>query len=241
MFIGHYGVSFAAKAAEKRLPLWLLFVAVQWLDVVWSGLVMLNVEKLRIVPGFTEATSFDLYYMPYTHGLIGALALAAGLGAVAALFYRDRRMAIFAVMAGAVFSHWLLDLVVHAPDLPLIGDSYKVGFGLWRHVWISFPLEIAIMTAGAAIYARAVPSRSPAGDRWLWGFVAVMTVMQAIGNFGPAPVSGLAQAHTALVLYAVLAGLAAVIDRRRGTLGNPRRNGRDALPGHPVTALTKGD
>ena len=219
MFVGHYGVSFAARAADERLPLWLLFIAVQWLDVVWSGLVMLNVEKLRIVQGFTEATSFDLYYMPYTHGLLGALALAAGLGAVVALFYRDRRAAVGVMVAGAVFSHWLLDLVVHVPDLPLLGDSFKVGFGLWRHVWISFPLEIAVLVAGAAIYARAVPSRSPDGDKWLWGFVAAMTAMQAYGNFGPAPASGLAQAHMALAIYAILAALAAVVDWHRGTVG----------------------
>ncbi len=219
MFVGHYGVSFAAKAAEKRLPLWLLFIAVQWLDVVWSGLVMLNVEKLRIVQGFTEASSFDLYYMPYTHGLPGALALAAGLGAIVTLFYRDRRAAIGAVMAGAVFSHWLLDLVVHVQDLPLLGDSFKVGFGLWRHVWISFPLEIVILAAGAAVYARAVPSRSADGDRWLWGFVAVLTALQVYANFGPAPASGLAQAHMALAIYAILAALAALVDWRRGTVG----------------------
>ncbi len=233
MFVGHYGVSFAAKAAQKRLPLWLLFIAVQWLDVVWSGLVMLNVERLRIVQGFTEASSFDLYYMPYTHGLIGALALSAGSGAVVALFYRDRRAAAGAMIAGAVFSHWLLDLVVHVEDLPLLGDSYKVGFGLWRHVWISFPLEIAILVAGAAIYARAVPSRSPGGDRWLWAFVAALTALQAYGNFGPAPTSGLAQAHTALVAYGVLAALAALVDWRRGN-----RNGvnRSAAQTRPVTA-----
>jgi len=219
MFVGHYGVSFAAKAAEKRLPLWLLFIAVQWLDVMWSGLVLLNVEKLRIVPGFTEATSFDLYYMPFTHGLPGALALSVGLGAIVALFYRDRRTAAGAVIAGAVFSHWLLDLVVHVPDLPLLGDSYKVGFGLWRHVWISFPLEIAVLVAGAAIYARAVPSRSATGDRWLWGFVAAMTAVQVYANFGPAPASDDAQAYTALFAYALLAGLAALVDGRRGTVG----------------------
>ena len=219
MFIGHYGPAFAAKAADKRLPLWLLFIAVQWLDVVWSGLVMLNVEKLRIVDGFTEGSTLDLYYMPYTHGLVGALALSAGLGAVVALFFRDRRAAAGAVVAGAVFSHWLLDLAVHVPDLPLLGDSFKVGFGLWRHVWISFPLEIAVLVAGAAIYARAVPSRSATGDRWLWGFVAAMTAVQVYANFGPAPASDDAQAYTALFAYALLAGLAALVDGRRGTVG----------------------
>ncbi len=193
MFIGHYGVSFAAKAADKRLPLWLLFVAVQWLDVVWSGLVMLDVEKIRIVKGLTEGSPLDLYYMPYTHGLIGALSLSAALGAVIALFFRDKRAAAGAIVASAVFSHWLLDLVVHVPDLPLLGDSFKVGFGLWRHVWISFPLEIALLVLGAALYARAVPSRTRSGDRWLWGYVVIMAAVQAYGYFGPPPASGLAE------------------------------------------------
>jgi hypothetical protein len=222
MFIGHYGVSFAAKAADKRLPLWLLFLAVQWLDVMWSGLVMLNVEKLRIVPGFTQSNDMDLYYMPYTHGLIGALALAAAMGAIVTAFLRDRLGTAFAVTAGAVFSHWLLDLVVHVRDLPLLGDSFKVGFGLWNHVWISFPLEIAILVAGAAIYARAVPSRTETGDRWLWVYVAALAAVQVYASFGPGPATGLAQAQTALFAYVLLAGLAALVDRARGTIGTQK-------------------
>ena len=74
MFVGHYGVSFAARAADKRVPLWVWFVAVQWLDVVWSVLVLAGVEKLRITPGYTQANALDLYFMPYTHGLLRAIA-----------------------------------------------------------------------------------------------------------------------------------------------------------------------
>jgi len=232
MFIGHYGVSFAGKAAEKRLPLWLLFLAVQWLDVVWSALVMLNVEKIRIVPGFTQSNDMDLYYMPYTHGLPGALAISAAFGAVAALFWKERRAAIRAVAAGAVFSHWLLDLVVHVQDLPLWGDTFKVGFGLWRYRLIEFPLEIAILVAGASIYARAVPSRTRRGDTALWMFVAAMAGVQVYGTFGPGPASGLDEAHTALFAYFLLAGLAALVDWARGTAGTRKAmviaNGRPA-------------
>jgi len=234
MFIGHYGVSFAAKAADRRLPLWLLYLAVQWLDVVWSGLVMLNVEKMRVVPGFTESNGMDLYYMPYTHGLAGALALAAAMGALVAAFLRDRKATAFAVMAGAVFSHWLLDLVVHVQDLPLWGDSYKVGFGLWRHVWISFPLEIVILAAGAAIYARAVPSRTKTGDRWLWTYVIAMTAVQVYGTFGPDPATPVAQAQTALIAYLLLAALAALVDGARGTMGTAKA--RPATTVHLRTA-----
>jgi hypothetical protein len=232
MFIGHYGPALAGKAAEPRLPLWLLFLAVQWLDVVWSGLVMLNVEKLRIVQGFTEGSSLDLYYMPYTHGLLGAAALSAALGAVTALFFRQRRAAIVAVVAGAVFSHWMLDLVVHVQDLPLLGDSFKVGFGLWRNLWISLPLELVTLAAGAAIYARAVPSQTRFGDTLLWAFVAAMAGVQVYGSLGPAPESGLAEAHTALIAYFVLAGLAGLVDWARGTVRTVRF--RTGTPLHPV-------
>ena len=81
MFVGHYGVAFGARPATPAVRLWVYFIAVQWLDVVWSALVMLKIEKLRIVQGLTEGSSLDLYYMPYTHGLLGAAALSAALGA----------------------------------------------------------------------------------------------------------------------------------------------------------------
>ena len=84
MFVGHYGPSFLAKRFTPALPLWVLFVAVQLLDVVWAILVFLGVERVRIVPGFTATNALDLYYMPYTHSLLGALGWATG----AAVLYR---------------------------------------------------------------------------------------------------------------------------------------------------------
>ena len=70
MFVGHYGVSFAAKRLDKTIPLWVLFLAVQLLDVGWGILVPLGVEKVRIVPGITASNPLDLYYMPFTHSLV---------------------------------------------------------------------------------------------------------------------------------------------------------------------------
>jgi hypothetical protein len=81
MFVGHYGPSFAAKALKRPIPLWVLFLAVQLLDVFWSIFVLLGIEKVRIVPGITATNPLDLYYMPYTHGLDAAVlwSWAAGL------------------------------------------------------------------------------------------------------------------------------------------------------------------
>jgi len=217
MFIGHYGPALAAKPIVKPIPLWLLFVAVQWLDVCWSALVLSGVEKVRIVPGFTEGSPLDLYFMPYTHGLIGAVILSFVFGVIALLFVHDRRVAVIAVVAGAVFSHWVLDFVVHVPDLPLIGDTDKVGLGLWHWLWISLPLELATLIAGAIVYRRSVSSKTRLGDLWLWVFVAAMAAVELYGTFGPMPATPAAEAETALFAYGLLALLAGVVDWARGT------------------------
>ena len=214
MFIGHYGPAFGAKAALRIVPLWVLFIAVQWMDVCWSVLVLLGVEKLRIVPGFTQASPLDLYYMPFTHGLIGALALSAVFGGIVAAFFRARRGAVFAIVAACVFSHWLLDLVVHVPDMPLWENTMKVGLGLWHWAWISVPLEIATLLAGAWLYARYVPVRR-SGNIWLWLFVGAMSAVEIYNQFGPIPANPKGMAVMALAAYAALALLAALVDRTR--------------------------
>jgi hypothetical protein len=214
VFIGHYGPAFGAKAAVRRVPLWIYFIAVQWLDVIWSILVLVGIEKVKIVPGFTEGSPLDLYYMPYTHGLIGALVLSALFGGIVALFLGGpRAKPVFLIVAAAAFSHWILDLVVHVPDL-WIYDGVKVGFGLWRWLWISLPLELLSLFIGAAFYAYFVPSRGR-GNLWLWIFVAAMAAVELYAVYGPPPASGAAEAQTALFAYGALAVLAGFVDLSR--------------------------
>lgn len=210
MFVGHYGVSFAAKPAGPRVPLWVWFIAVQWLDVVWSVLVLLGIEKLRIVPGFTQANTLDLYYMPYTHGLPGSIALSLVFGGIVALFMRADRARTALLAAAAAFSHWILDLIVHRPDLPLYDNTAKVGFGLWQHVALSFPLELIVLGLGAWFYARVTTFKRPAV---FWGFVAFLAALQIYANFGPPPTSTDAMAIMALAFYVVLALGAAGVER----------------------------
>ena len=112
-------------------------------------MVLMGIEKLRIVPGFTEANALDLYYMPYTHSLPGSIVLSLIFGGIVALFTTGNRGATILLVAAASFSHWVLDLVVHTPDLPLYDNAAKVGFGLWRHVAFSFPLELLVLGPGA--------------------------------------------------------------------------------------------
>jgi hypothetical protein len=213
MFVGHYGVSFAAKPIGRGVPLWVWFIAVQWMDIVWSVLVFLGIEKLRIVPGFTEANAYDLYYMPYTHSLIGSIVLSFALGAAVALFTPGIRARTILLVAAASFSHWVLDLIVHAPDLPLYDNAAKVGFGLWRHVMLSFPLELIALGLGAWFYARMTTFASTRGRYAFWSFVLFLAALQVYANFGPPPSSPEAMAVKALAFYVVLAFVAAWVER----------------------------
>src|SRR6266436_1500276 len=209
MFVGHYGVSFAAKKLEPELPLWLLFIAVQLLDVLWAPFVLLGIEKVRIVPGFTATNPLDLYYMPYTHGLLAAL----GWSVVAALAYRflargaSRRAAT--IVGIAVFSHWVLDFLVHGPDLPLYDNTAKVGLGLWNLPALALGLEALLLFGAMWLYLRHSARRTA-----MLVFGVVMLGIQAYVFFGPPPASDKAAAATALVAYAVFAVLIRALERR---------------------------
>ncbi|HEX7252268.1 MAG TPA: hypothetical protein VF376_05240, partial [Thermoanaerobaculia bacterium] len=174
--------------------------AVQLLDIVWAPLVLFGIEKVRIVPGVTASNPLDLYYMPYTHSLVAAFLWSAAAFATYALAAR-RSIAGAATVAAAVFSHWVLDLVVHRPDLPLYDDTAKVGLGLWNFPAPAFGLEALVLFGGMAAFlwrgaARPVP---------MVAFGLVMLAIQAYVFFGPPPASDKAAAATALVSYAVFA------------------------------------
>jgi hypothetical protein len=214
MFIGHYGVAFAAKPTGPRVPLWIWFIAVQWLDILWSILALAGVEKFSIVRGFTEGSALDLYYMPYTHSLPGAIALSLLLGVIVALMLKaGNRTRTVLLVAAASFSHWILDLIVHVPDLPLYDNSAKVGFGLWRHVAFSLPLELALLGLGAWLYARTTTLVKARGQYLYWSFIVLLGALQIYTNLGAAPTSASVMALTALLLYVLLAVMAAWVER----------------------------
>ncbi|HEY7575216.1 MAG TPA: hypothetical protein VIB08_08645, partial [Thermoanaerobaculia bacterium] len=166
MFAGHYGVSLASKKPSPRLSLGILFVAVQLLDILFAVFVLLGIEKLRIVHRFTAYNPYDLYWMPYSHSLFGAALWSAAttLVALAGLRHlrsRDRRIAA-GILGAAVFSHFLLDVPMHTPDLPLGFDpaSPKIGLGLWNHRWAAVAAELAVLAGGGAVYLRVTRPRT---------------------------------------------------------------------------------
>ncbi|HJR53866.1 MAG TPA: hypothetical protein VJ982_09120, partial [Gemmatimonadota bacterium] len=106
-----------------------------------------------------------------------------------------------AIVGIAVFSHWVLDFVVHRPDLPLYDDTAKVGLGLWDRPLLAFGLEAALLLLGLRLYLARRPGRGVG----LVVFGLVMLAIQAMVFFGPPPESGALIAATALASYVVFA------------------------------------
>jgi hypothetical protein len=209
MFVGHYSPSFALKAAKPQVPLWVLFVAAQAVDVGWGSLMLLGVEKANFVPGFTKAFPLDLYYMPYTHSLVASGIWALACAALYFLWRRRDGAAAAAIVGLAVLSHWFLDLPMHPGDLPLYDNAHKVGFGLWNYPVIVVVLEVGLLAAAITLYGRSMPEfRSRA-----WKFGAVLALIQVGNTFGPPPPSALAIAGLALVSYLAFAYVAWRIER----------------------------
>ena len=183
MFVGHYSAAFAAAALPKAPKLGTLFVAAQLVDFAFFALVPLGIENMRITPGVSVMNPLDLYDMPWTHSLLGALAWAAGFAVMLRITIGNWIAA--AIGGGVAVSHWFLDLLVHVPDLTLAGGPPKLGLGLWNHPAVAMPLELVLLLGAAGLYA--VSTRSTHRPRALLIFVAVLLLLQGVNWFGPPP------------------------------------------------------
>jgi len=215
MFVGHYGPSLAAKAWNKTLPLWALFLAVQLVDVLWAIFVLLGVEKIRIVPGITKTNPLDLYYMPYTHSLVAAVVWSLVAGLAWLLRRTSGHWQGAGLVGAAVFSHWILDWLVHRPDLPVYDDALKLGLGLWNYPVVAFALEAALLYGGMWLYLRVTRPAARGGRFGMLVFGVVMLAVQGSVFFGPPPPSGQAAAWMALFSYALFAAVAHWLERKR--------------------------
>ena len=215
MFVGHYGPAFAIKAIRPATPMWLLFVAVQLVDVAWAALVILGIEKVRIVPGITASNPLDLYYMPYTHSLAAAVLWAVAAVVLCKLLPTLRTWVAAAWIGLAVFLHWVLDWLVHRPDLPLYDNTMKVGLGLWNYPVLAFLLEALLLFGGMAMYLRRTTACNAVGHVGPPIFGLLMLAIQSYVFFGPPPTSPAAAALTALIAYLIFAVVALWLDRQR--------------------------
>lgn len=181
MFIGHWAPALAVAAKRPAPTLGVLMIAGQLIDWAFFTFHIAGIEHMRFTPGISTMNPMDLYYMPYSHSLLGACLFGLLLAVYVWLGTKDRTAALLA--AAVVVSHWFIDLLVHVPDLTIAGSPPKLGLGLWNHPLIEMPLELFITFGALWLYARA---RQPASGR-LWTFAALLLALQAFNWFVPPP------------------------------------------------------
>ncbi len=217
MFVGHYSVAFAAKSEKNKIPLWVLFIAVQFLDYIWATLVLLGIEKLRVIKGFTAGSMLDSYFHPYSHSLVAAIAWSV----VAALIYKaicSRHGRLYSksaplLIGAAVFSHWFLDLIAHPRDLAIYDNTWKVGFGLWNYRDPEFALEIALLAIGIILYLvrNVMPTIRKLATV---GFGIALVIVQIGDTFVPrSPLTDKATAMGVWIFYTLFVAIAFLVEK----------------------------
>lgn len=188
MFVGHFGIGFAAKPAAPRVSLGVLFIAAQFLDLLWPTLLLLGVERVHIAPGATTVTPLVFEHYPISHSLLAVAGWAVLIGCAYLLLRHDRIGAL--VLGMLVISHWALDAIVHQPDLPLFpGSSTVVGLNAWSSLPLTLAIELPLFALGVWLYARATTASDAIGR---WGFralVAFLLIVYAGNLFGAPPPS----------------------------------------------------
>ncbi|MFT3712011.1 MAG: hypothetical protein QM817_30585 [Archangium sp.] len=215
MIIGHYAVAFAASRATPRLPLWQSMIAVVWLDILHSSMVIAGIEKAIVVPGITAVVPLDLAFYPYSHSLVASL----GWSLLGALLVMRQGRAAALLMAACVFSHFVCDLIAHRPDLPLLldGGEPKFGFGMWHSMWLTFTVENVLLFGTAWLYLRDGANRTRAERIGLPILCIAGSLMFFTFPFTTFPPDIRATEAVALVVYAVIAVLGWQFARSRVT------------------------
>ena len=213
MFVGHYAAAMAAKAIEPKAPMWTLAAASQLIDIGWSAFIITGVERASVDPSLPGST-LVLEHMPWTHSLPAVLVWSIAAALLVKLLLRLPWWAS-AVGGLTVFSHWVLDLLVHRPDLELWPGGERVGLGLWNYPVPEQAVEMGLLAVCGAAW---VASRKALG-RFAWpaiAFITFLVALQIVAMVQPQPAGQLpAEAGvTILIIYLVVAAIAALTDLR---------------------------
>ena len=193
MFLGHFGLGFGAKRFAPAVSLGALFLAAQFVDLLWPTFLLLGVETVAIEPGITVVTPLDFVSYPISHSLLAAFIWGALFGAGYQVLRKYPRGAW--ALGGLVVSHWYLDWFMHRPDLPLLpGGSRLVGLGMWNSLPLTLVLELGFLALGLWSYLRATRAVDRVGTVALWSLVGFLLVVYAANLLGEPPPSVVALA-----------------------------------------------
>ena len=182
MFIGHFGAGFGAKSVAPAISLGTLFLAAQFIDLLWPTLLLLGLEHVSIVPGATAVTPLVFDHYPISHSLLAVAGWGLLIGAVYFLLRKNSKGAI--VLGLLVLSHWVLDLIVHQPDLPIYPGSMLLGMNVWSSLVLTLILELGLLGAGVWMYVRSTRALDAQGRWGLWGLVAFLLLIHFGNMFG---------------------------------------------------------
>jgi hypothetical protein len=192
MYFGHYGVGLTFKKFNKRLSIGWLFLAVQFVDILAMVLFLLGIERANVVPGFAASSSIEYVYFPFSHSLVAFLVWTAVFYVIFRLVrvkpdLKKSRVAV--VMALGVLSHFVLDVVVHTPDMSILGgDSFKMGLGLWNyHPAINYIVEGAVLLVGLFLYLKTTKGSTFIGKYGVIFLVAILFGLNAVFMTGQPP------------------------------------------------------
>ena len=211
MFAGHIGAGLVMGRADRRINVGILISAALLLDLLLWFFILLGWESASIPADF--AVNHQPHFIfPYSHGLVGSLAWSV-LAALAVYWWFPHlgatRLGPAALVGAAVFSHWLLDALVHAPELPLAGpQSRMVGVGLWHSMPLALIVEGLIVAVGLWMYLPRAPI-SRGRKRGVCALGAVALAFTVVGmTVAPPPPSIDAMAAGSLITVLIVVALA---------------------------------
>ena len=157
--LGHIAPALFAKSAAPKVPLLALVIAAETNDILYFLFSSVGIEAKGVITAmdFSQGVKYLAPVSnPWSHGLFMSIIWAVLAAAIAFFFYRDRR--ISAILGLVVFSHWLLDFLMHA-NLPLFFDgSPQVGLGLENSgtgFLVMTIFDILLIAAGTVFYFNA--------------------------------------------------------------------------------------
>jgi membrane-bound metal-dependent hydrolase YbcI (DUF457 family) len=143
VFVGHFAAGLALKSRVREAPLAPLLAGTAFLDLLFGIFGMIGLE--RVVAHDPPVFGNWELHIGYSHSLLASLSYSVLLGWLAAR--RWRGTAIGVAIGLAVFSHFVLDVASHRPDMPLIGfgatHDVALGTGLATHPLAFFIVELA--------------------------------------------------------------------------------------------------
>jgi membrane-bound metal-dependent hydrolase YbcI (DUF457 family) len=233
MFAGHIGAGLAIGRADRRINVGVLISAALLLDGVLWLFILLGWESVSIPADFPR--SYQPHFnFPYSHSLLGSLVWSV-FAALAAYWWLPRsggrKLRAAALIGAAAFSHWLLDALVHAPELPLAGpQSRLIGWGLWDAVPLALTVEGLVVAAGLWLYLPRAPiSRGSKCGVFALGAMALGFTIVGM-TVAPPPPSADAMAAGSLTTISIVAAVAWWLGRIPGEPACPSDRHPPPLP-----------